>query len=366
MQFQIDEFINQLMTSEKFSEMADFIAEKAARKIQTVGKSNATLRQSYHSDRKKITKNKKPIKEKQKYAQEDSKLGKRNKHKQKSGKYGQINTEAFLKHDGSFHSLNYKHMTKELARNKEKIRNSPNNHKENPEHDSDERFTDHSREESQHRGKEKSVNTKSKGSKDINMNSQIEKNSKEHFVSSNDKHSDTSNEDSIGNKTFTKKKKIETNSNQELSEDDRTQEFTKEDNINADTKQKKSPISQTVKKNIDDNLSDSSNFEGTDHANLTDQLTTVNYSSKEVVEVAINRAVSDTGSIERHSAETLEFFVESNEKHSLKRPTERPVKQVIRRENGKLYTFLESPDYNEYHADVAKQKSMNNYVNTFK
>lgn len=355
------------MTSEKFGELADVIAEKAARKIRTVEFSNiTTLRHSYQSDRPI---NKKSYKEQQTHTRVDSKVNKGTKEDDdNSGKFGKINTKAFLKHDVSSQELylNYKHITKELKKNRETKMN-PNKDRKYPDSGSDDtKFSDHSREQFQHTSKGKPLNVESKEHKNIKMKSRLDESiDKKHSVS--DVSSDDEDEDSISNKTTSSKKTTQNiKSSQEYSEEDKALGRNKKDSSNFDKKYNKILILQTTKTKTDDTSSDASNIENkmdtrTD-TKESQEHKSPNYSSKEVVEVGINRAFTDDSS--EHSVDRNLDSPAKEDKHQAKTPTEK--KQIVRRENGKLYTFISSPDYDEYHENVGKLKTRHNYINTYK
>lgn len=357
--YKIDEFIVQLMTSERFNELADIIAERAARKIKTVEDINVTTLRHSSSDR---LRNKNYNKYKPTHARKDTILRERKTEKRNSGKFGKINTKAFLKHDISQELfLNYKHMTKELKRNNEQKTVSPEKTDVNPER-GDNKFSDHSTEQF----KDKTVNDEGKQWNNMKMKSRVEENDKQKSISSNNKHAYKRDEDSTSNKTASKLNEND-HSSLEVSAD-RTQGITKKDH-HSDEKYEKS-TTQTTKSVVDDNSSDSSNFES--KKEMTDTKEThehkSRYSSKEVVEVGINRAFSDND----HRSDTSERYSDekddlsnSREKHKIiRQPIEK--KQIVRRENGKLYTYLSSPDYNDYHESLALIKSKNNYINTYR
>lgn len=108
--FKIDDFINQLMTSKKFSELTDIIAEKAAKKIKSVQKEKEHSSENEFrntDDTQTEIPESETLKEKVK-----SRKGVR------TSQFGKINTDAFYKQglkSGEI-LLNYKHMTAEFER----------------------------------------------------------------------------------------------------------------------------------------------------------------------------------------------------------------------------------------------------------
>lgn len=362
------------MTSEKFNELADVIAERAARKIKGVERSNTTNSgHGYKSDRPR---NRKTSKEKPIRSRVDSMLREGKKaDEENSGKFGKINTKAFLKHDASSQELylNYKHITKEFQKNIEakmlspKTDRQPVNVKPSQRGSNDNIFSDHSdrAEEPKPTSREKSMkDVKGKVRKSIQMKSRIDESSKKHSITS-DKHSDEG-EDFISNKTSAIKK-ITTNIklSQENSEEDKTLKVIKEDSNRSVKKHKKISSSQTTKNNLEHTWSDSSNLENrknthTENTNESQEHKT-EYSSREVVEVGINRALNEDSS-EHYIEKNLDILVD-------KKPETKNLmdsKHVIRKENGKVYTFRSSPDYDEYHENVAQLRSKNSYINTYK